>query len=91
MSNLSIYEKKWLDLVFEGRNQDYGAYQLRLQNPRTTLLALFLGILLFGAALLASVLAMDKPGIVSTPAFDPDTIIRVTSYDPPKPPTPETA
>ncbi len=41
MSKLSIYENSWLDLVFEGRNKEYGAYQLRQQNPKTTLKALF--------------------------------------------------
>ncbi|NMH29385.1 energy transducer TonB [Flavobacterium silvaticum] len=43
MSNISIFEKKWIDLVFEGRNQAYGAYQLRQENGKTTLIALFLG------------------------------------------------
>ena len=46
MSKLSIYENSWLDLVFEGRNKEYGAYQLRQQNPRTTLKALFFGTLI---------------------------------------------
>ena len=44
MSNVSIYDKSWLDLVFDGKNKEYGAYQLRQQNPRTTLMALFMGI-----------------------------------------------
>ncbi|WNM18855.1 energy transducer TonB [Flavobacterium capsici] len=51
MSNVSIYGKKWIDLVFEDRNQMYGAYQLRQQNPRVTLLALFWGVLLMGGFL----------------------------------------
>jgi len=46
MSKLSIYENSWLDLVFEGRNKEYGAYQLRQQNPQTTLKALFFGTLI---------------------------------------------
>jgi periplasmic protein TonB len=36
MSNVSILEKKWIDLVFENKNQEYGAYQLRQENPKTT-------------------------------------------------------
>ena len=47
MFNVSIYEKNWTDLVFEGKNQQYGAYVLRRENQRTTLLSLFLGLLLF--------------------------------------------
>ena len=44
MSNVSIYEKNWIDLVFEDKNKAYGAYQLRQENSRTTLFA-FLGSL----------------------------------------------
>lgn len=45
MSNLSIFEKKWLDLVFEGKNQEYGAYKLRQDSTKTTIIAFFSGIL----------------------------------------------
>ncbi len=48
MSKTSIFEKRWLDVVFEGKNKAYGAYQLRLENRKTTLLAMFYGILFVG-------------------------------------------
>lgn len=56
MSNVSIFEKKWLDLVFEGKNQEYGAYQLRRESSKTTLFALLFGssVLLGGTFLLSS-------------------------------------
>jgi periplasmic protein TonB len=60
MSNVSIYGKKWIDLVFEDRNQMYGAYQLRQQNPRVTLLALFWGVLLMGGFLSIAVFSNFK-------------------------------
>lgn len=44
MSKVSVFDHGWIDLVFEGRNQEYGAYQLRKQDPKTTMLALFTGI-----------------------------------------------
>ncbi|PZR19537.1 MAG: energy transducer TonB [Flavobacterium psychrophilum] len=44
MSKISVFEHGWIDLVFEGRNQEYGAYQLRKQDPKTTMLALVTGI-----------------------------------------------
>ena len=44
MSNVSIYDKSWIDLVFDGKNKAYGAYQLRQQNSRTSLLAFLTGI-----------------------------------------------
>ena len=42
MSKLSIYETNWLNLVFENKNKKYGAYQLRQETTKTSLLALFL-------------------------------------------------
>jgi TonB family protein len=44
MSRLSIYANSWIDLVFEGKNQAYGAFQLRRKSDETTLLAFCLGI-----------------------------------------------
>ncbi|TDW47242.1 protein TonB [Flavobacterium sp. 270] len=49
MSKLSIYETKWTDLVFENKNKEYGAYQLRQENSKTTVTALFLGLLFFAS------------------------------------------
>ncbi|HEX8268832.1 MAG TPA: energy transducer TonB [Flavobacterium sp.] len=70
MSNISIYGKKWLDLVFEGRNKEYGAYQLRQQNPRTTLFAMFYGILFMGSIGSGAMLLSSfgtKPVVVAPP------------------------
>jgi protein TonB len=72
MSNVSIYEKNWIDLVFENKNKAYGAYQLRQENSRTTLFAFFGGItlilLLLGAWYLFSSFS-SKPEIptIDTP------------------------
>jgi protein TonB len=55
MSKLSIFETKWIDLVFENRNKEYGAYQLRQENPRTTMKAL-----LITTTFLAVVVAIPK-------------------------------
>jgi protein TonB len=51
MSKLSIYETNWIDLVFENRNREYGAYSLRQENTKTSLLALFIGALLLTVAI----------------------------------------
>ncbi|MDR6968876.1 protein TonB [Flavobacterium arsenatis] len=47
MSNVSIFETRWIDLVFEGKNKEYGAYQLRQENPKTTVKALLVATTLF--------------------------------------------
>ena len=41
MKNVSIYGKKWLDIIFEQKNKEYGAYQLRQNDEKTTLKAFF--------------------------------------------------
>jgi protein TonB len=47
MSKLNIFNTAWIDMVFEGRNKKYGAYQLRSENPKTTVKALIAGAVLF--------------------------------------------
>jgi protein TonB len=48
MSKVDVFNHGWIDLVFEGRNQEYGAYQLRKQDSKTTMIALFGGIAFLG-------------------------------------------
>lgn len=44
---LDIFHPEWLNVVFKGRNQAYGAYELRKENPRTTNRALLFAIVGF--------------------------------------------
>ena len=37
---LNIFKKEWLDVVFENRNREYGAYELRKLGPKATNTAL---------------------------------------------------
>ena len=39
---LDIFTNQWLDIVFEGRNKAYGAYELIKTNNKTTVKALLL-------------------------------------------------
>lgn len=45
MSKVSIYESGWTNLVFEGKNKEYGAYQLRKNDSVNTITAFFFGLL----------------------------------------------
>ncbi|MEZ7516382.1 energy transducer TonB [Flavobacterium frigidarium] len=54
---LDILKNQWLDIVFEGRNKTYGAYQLRRTNRGTTIKALVLGAVIFSVALAAPLIA----------------------------------
>jgi protein TonB len=53
---LDILKDQWLEIVFEGRNKVYGAYELRKSNSKTTLRALIIGSVLFGFAIAAPLL-----------------------------------
>lgn len=51
MSKLNLFETSWIDLVFENRNKEYGAYHLRQENTKTSFFALFMGVSLLTAAI----------------------------------------
>ena len=90
MSRLSIYETSWIDLVFENKNKEYGAYQLRRDSSKTTVMAFFSGILLisvFGAIFTLSNL-LGKPIVLEIPTTI-DEPLHITPYvvEPIKPKT----
>lgn len=81
MSKLNINKTEWLELVFEGKNKAYGAYQLRQEDGTTTTKAFLSAIAtLTGLALLPVVLSSfaDKPVIIDKPMLDdPLTVTKV--------------
>ncbi|QSW87575.1 energy transducer TonB [Flavobacterium endoglycinae] len=85
MSKSSIYENNWTNIVFENKNKEYGAYQLRQENSKTSVTALFTGLLLIAgigsASMLISKLRIQdppsEPAIIScpiTPVTLPDLV-----------------
>jgi protein TonB len=87
MSNVSIYEKNWTDLVFEDKNKAYGAYQLRLENPKTSLVAFITGIALM-FAILGSWILFSSFSDTAVPDVTDDggVIIKISDYNAPKEP-----
>ena len=84
MANLSIFEKKWLDLVFEGKNQEYGAYKLRQDSTKTTIIAFFSGILFLGfVSGMGMLLSSFGPKPVILPNEPLDDSIIVVKYEEP--------
>lgn len=98
MSKNSVFDREWIDLVFEGRNKEYGAYKLRKDDSKTTMIALFSGIALLGAAVGVPYVAnqlfpqsaeiiTDKGGTLITPVeLDP---VYDMPKEEPKPETPQ--
>lgn len=91
MSRLSIYSQGWINLVFEGRNQQYGAFRLRQKSDETTLLAFCLGVSLIAMVatipMLISSFNSYNSNEITDPVFDSPQIhltnIQLTT--PPKP------
>ncbi|MEO3403845.1 TonB family protein [Mucilaginibacter sp. CAU 1740] len=46
-SKLDILKQEWIDVVFNSRNKNYGAYELRRDNSKNTLRALMIAVALF--------------------------------------------
>lgn len=85
---LDIFNKGWLDIVFEGRNKSYGAYELRQTNGRTSFIAMLIGAVVFAVAI-ATPMISDYLGRNST---DEDVVLNkkiVTIKLPPKEKPPE--
>jgi len=55
---LDLLKNQWLDIVFEGRNKSYGAYDLRKSDTKNTTRAFFIGALVF--AFLVSIPMLAK-------------------------------
>ncbi|TRX42293.1 energy transducer TonB [Flavobacterium restrictum] len=58
---LDILKNQWLDIVFEGRNKIYGAYELRKSNRKTSFRALIIGTIIFTLAISAPLIASLIP------------------------------
>ncbi|MTH16878.1 energy transducer TonB [Flavobacterium sp. LC2016-01] len=95
---LDIIKNQWLDIVFEGRNKIYGAYELRKSNSKTTVKALVIGSIIFGFAVAAPLIASflpdsgaddaDKDIKIATVKLPPKKKEEVKPNEPPPPPPP---
>ena len=60
-SKLDIFKKEWLDVVFENRNKEYGAYDLRKFAPKATNVALI--------SIVSVVLVLSAPKMFNIKVF----------------------
>ena len=97
---LDILKTSWLDIVFEGRNQAYGAYELRKKNPKTTAIAMILGAFVFVLALstpkimalIESATAKEETTLdekIVTIKLPPKKVEEIKNLPPPPPPPPK--
>lgn len=93
MSKLSIYEDPWINMVFEGKNQEYGAYQLRHDSNKTMLYAFLAGLLLVSSFAIVPFLIKNFSAetiIKKVPDIPLDKIIEVTAIKLPQAQKPKT-
>lgn len=74
MSKIDLQNSNWCQIVFEARNQEYGAYALRRDYSRNALKALVIAVLSFGFFAYAPILAaiIGKKEKVATVLPEPE-------------------
>ena len=84
MAQIDIFNQQWIDVVFTGRNQAYGAYQLRKNNNRTTTQSMLFGAALFILVMSAPLISRYIKGADSElPTTAPDLQTDVVLISPP--------
>lgn len=93
MSKLDLNKTEWLELVFEGKNKTYGAYQLRQENGATTAKAFFSGLALVAGIAALPMLLSSFTDKTTTEVIDNNgPVITLANFQPKteKPKTTET-
>ena len=97
MANEQVNAPAFDDIVFEDRNKEYGAYKLRKKYNRTVIVALLIGILILGTAVITPYLSA-KAAEKSKKRADRQVEIKLENLDqpaekvaPPPPPPPPPA
>lgn len=86
MAKLNIFKQEWIDLVFEGRNKEYGAYKMRSESGATTTKAFFIGAALFSGLIAAPlVMKLLDSGEKATADKTIDKVIETAIIDVPPP------
>jgi protein TonB len=79
ISKFDLYRTEWLDLVFDDRNKEYGAYNLRQtysSNMVRAMLITFTGI----AVLFGSTFLFQSRVIINQPPLNDTTIVNIHPY-----------
>jgi len=84
---MNLFKSAWVETVFEGRNQEYGAYTLRKENGKVILLALLIGAIIFSTAISLPVILkmLAKEQVVEEKSVEDTKIIMAEILAPPPP------
>jgi protein TonB len=64
LGKINIFDNNWVDMVFKGRNQEYGAYVLRKDSDKNTNKGILYAIVFFTLAISAPVIVNYIEGLV---------------------------
>ncbi len=79
---LDLLKKQWLDIVFEGRNKSYGAYDLRMKDGNTNMKAFIIGAVIFSVAVATPKIAEFISSATADDSATMDTKIRTVKLPP---------
>ena len=82
MSKIDLVSGEWTDLVFEGKNQAYGAYQLRKGTTKRNIISIIAVIIL--AILIFAGLALKKMADERAAKFDVTEVNQLSQLNQPK-------
>ena len=80
-----IFSQNWLDVVFDGRNKQYGAYVLRRDASKDALIALLIASSVFIIALLAPLIKTRLSPVADDRILAPRETTRIVELAPPPP------
>ena len=83
MKNAGIYSEEWYEMVFEGKNQNYSAYQIRKNQVRRHIIAVLLSSTLFTMVIGSPIIINNVMKTLVKPKMDEKHIL--TDFDFKKP------
>ncbi len=79
ISKFDLYKSEWLELVFDNRNKQYGAYELRQHNGRTMVKAMLIAFIsVISAVLMLGFLI--KPAVTKAVEVFKNTSVHISTY-----------
>ena len=80
MSKIDLLDQKWIDLVFEGKNEAYGAYQIRRDTGRRNLLGLI--FMLLGIAVIwGGAMGISKVSEAIAASKEHETVVELEAVE----------
>ena len=80
MSKIDLLDQKWIDLVFEGKNEAYGAYQIRRDTGHRNLMGLI--IMLLGIAVIwGGAMGISKVSEAIAASKEHETVVELEAVE----------